>query len=55
VSILGKVKLGTVRLGVLLDVAGLLLLAVAAGMVFLAAGVALAGVGCLVLAWRYGP
>jgi hypothetical protein len=47
--------LGKLRMHVVLDVAGLLLLATAAGMLYIAAGVALAGVSCLVLAWRYGP
>jgi hypothetical protein len=47
--------LGKLRSYVVLDVSGLLLLCLAAGMLYLAAGVALAGVSCLVLAWRYGP
>jgi hypothetical protein len=36
----------------LLDVAGLGLLSVAAGMLAPAAGVAAAGVGCLLMSWR---
>ena len=38
-----------------LDAAGLLLLAVAAGLVALPLGVAVAGVGCLVMSWRMQP
>lgn len=38
-----------------MDGAGLLLLAVAAGLVALPLGVAAAGVGCLVMSWRMQP
>lgn len=44
-----------VRVHAVLDVAGLLLVAVALGLWLLPVGVGAAGAGCLLLAWRYGP
>lgn len=40
------------RLPRLLDTAGLVLLALAAGILAVPAGLATAGVGCLLLSWR---
>lgn len=48
-GILGKVKAGPV-----LDVAGLSFLTAGAGVAHIVAGFAMAGVSCLLLAWRYG-
>jgi hypothetical protein len=47
VSILGKLKASLV-----LDVAGLALIALALGLWLLPVGIGAAGVGCLLLSWR---
>lgn len=46
--------LGRVRIGPALDVAGLASFTAGAGILHVAAGFAVAGASCLLLAWRYG-
>lgn len=51
-GILGKVS--RVKAGPVLDVAGLSFLTTGAGLAHIVAGFAMAGVSCMLLAWRYG-